>query len=216
MPLNRQITTDATEGRTPPVLHFKGTLADITDEVRPQRRDENKTSNWLVFDFNNLNVIESSEPFNFPTYRIEILELNIPNSQWEAMKKSIRDCGYSGPIDGLIGRNNIEMQWGTATLSLPKDGGGFENRDGSCWLFRSIEGVENTSGELLQWVIDHVDGKTEEQFKIEFTADATLRTKTNYAQTLSQVMNSSLLGGLVAAGSLTVGTDGIYHKAGSS
>lgn len=212
-PLSKPITTDAAEGRIPPVLHFKGPLGDITDEVLPQRNNPAKTSNWLNFDFGITEAIETSEPFNFPTFRIRFLELNIPGSAWEAFKKSIRDCGYSGPIDGLIGKN-FEMQWGKAMLSLPKDGGGFENKEGSCWLARSIEGVENTSGELLAWVLDNVVGKDETSFKVQFTADATLRAKTGYQETLSQVMNGTLLQGLVSAGSLTVDGSGIYHKNG--
>jgi hypothetical protein len=214
-PLSKPLTTDATEGREPPVLHFKGALADITDEVRAQRRDPNKKSNWLLFDFNVKEVIRSSEPFNFPTYRIEMLELNIPGSGWEAFKKSVREFGYSGPIDGLIGRN-FEMEWGRAILSLPKQGEGetgFENREGSCWLARSIEGVENTSGELLAWVIENVNGKNETEFKVQFTANAELRSKTGYQETLQQVMNGTLLTGLVSAGSLTL-VDGVYHKNG--
>jgi hypothetical protein len=212
-PLSKPVNTDAAAGMTPPVLHFKGKLADITDEVRPQRNNPNKSSNWLLFDFSNMEVIESSEPFSFPTYRIQFLELNIPGSAWEAFKKSIRDCGYAGPIDGLL-EKTFEMQWATATLSLPKEGGGFENKEGNCWLARSIEGVENTSGELLAWIIDNVDGKDETTFKVQFTADATLRSKTGYQETLQQIMNSTLLAGLVSAGSLTVDGSGIYHKNG--
>lgn len=210
-PLSKEVTTDeAVSG--PRVRHFTGRLGDITDEVRQQRRDASKTSTWLLFDFDQLEILEATEPYTFPTFRIEVLEINIPKTPWEVMKRSIRDCGYEGPISGLIGLK-CELRYAEAVLSMGKrDGEGFEDREAYCWQFVNIEGVENTSEQLLDWVINTADGKTGAAFKAAYLTENSIRTMTNYGEVTNQVMGDILLPSLVTGSKLTVDENGIYHK----
>lgn len=211
-PLNREIGTNEAESFVPKLVHFKGRLGDINDDVRARRNDATKTSTFLQFDFDQLEVIEASEPYTFPTFRIEILEMNMPGTQWEVFKKSIRDTGYSGPLNDLIGKK-FEMQYRTATLNLRKqDGSGFENREGNAWQVNAIEGVENTGDKLFGWIIEHVEGKTNAQFKSEYLMNAEIRGYTGYAEVTNQIMADTFLSGLVAGNVLRVDDSGVYHK----
>lgn len=212
-PLDREVTTNEAESFVPKLLHFKGTLGDINDDVRARRNDPSKTSIYLQFDFNQLEVLEASEPYTFPTFRIELMEMNMPGTTWEMLKKSIRDANYSGPLNELIGKK-FEMQWRTAVLNMRKrDASGYENREGNCWQVNSIEGVENTGDKLLAWILANVDGKTLAGFKAVYLSSAEIRGFTGYAEVTNQVMADTFIAGLVAGGVITVDDQGVYHKA---
>lgn len=218
-PLSKEVTTDEAVNNRHPLAHFKGKLADITDKTEVSKRT-NKPYTLLKFDFTNLEVIKANEPFNFPTTSVEIMEMNVPFSQWEAWKKSVReDCGYSGSIEGLIGKN-MEWEYGMALLSqrATNEDGSFieparyENRPGHCWLVREIEGVQNTGDKLLEWILENIDGRTEAQFKANFMAEAGIRNFTGYAETMTQVMAGAYLAPLVSANVLSVDASGVYHR----
>ena len=220
MTLTKPVTTDEAVNNRHPLKHFKGNLVDITDRSEVSQRT-NKPYTILKFDFTGLEVIEANEPYTFPTTEVEIMEMNVPFSQWEAWKKSVRDCGYSGPIDGLIGKKH-EWHWNQAMLSQRKqnpdgsfiDPAAYENRLGYCWLVVSIEGVTNTGDQLLAWIIDHADNRNNNAFKAEFTSEASIRGLTGYQDAMVKVISDQFLSGLVMAGTLTLDETGVYHKAG--
>ncbi len=213
-PLPGDKTTEAAaEFSRHPLLEFVGDLVDINERIQPRRNDPSKTNSIIVFDFANIDVVASNEPYTFPTTQVEIFEMNMPNTQWEAFKASVRQCGYTGDLNGLIGKR-MTFKWAAANLSNKNQvTGKYEVKEASCWQVTAIEGVENTSGQLLEAVVSIADGKDAAAFKSAFLADGNIRSLTGYADMLASVMNNAALDLLVAAGNLTVDGSGIYHKA---
>ena len=213
-PLPGDKTTEAAaEFSRHPLIEFIGDLVDINERIQPRRNDPSKTNSIIVFDFANIDVVTSNEPYTFPTTQVEIFEMNMPNTQWEAFKASVRQCGYAGDLNGLIGKR-MTFKWSAANLSSKNQTTGkYEVKEASCWQVTNIEGVENTSGQLLDSVLGIVDGKSAADFKSAFLADNSIRSLTGYADMLAQVMKNETLDILVSAGKLTVDTNGIYHKA---
>jgi len=213
MPLGTDKTTDAASDNRHPLNEFWGGVADINDDVRQSRTNASKNNTFIVFDINNLDVIEAREPYAFPVTKVEILELNIPGTPWEAFKESLRKCGYEGSLNDLIGKR---MRWKYAGAILNQrevvDGKtSYVNKEGFCWQVVEIEGVNNTSDKLMDAVVALADGKNETDFKTQFLANNEMRSMTNYASMMQMVIGNSALSTLVSAGKLTF--DGtVYHK----
>lgn len=219
MPLGTERTTDAATDNRHPLSDFWGDLADISDYSKPRAGDASKFNTFIKFDFAGIDVIASKEPYNFPVTSVEILELNMPNSPWEVFKASLRNCGFTGDLNGLIGKR-LRMKYTDAILSQrkpnPEAAGKFiySNEPGSCWQVVEIEGVENTSSRLLDATIALADGVNDSTFKTAFMSDGSIRTMTGYAEMLVGVSQNQTLPMLIAAGKLTVDGSGIYHKVG--
>lgn len=221
-PLSKEVTTQEAVNNRHPLAEFKGKLVDITDKTEISKRTR-KPYTILTFDFVDIEVIKANEPYNFPTTSVDIMEMNVPFSQWEAWKKSVRDCGYTGGIEGLINKH-MHWEFGSALLSqrvqevndegvlVDVEPARYENRAGYCWLVREISGVENTGGQLLDWILDNINEHTEAQFKASFMAEAELRSLTGYNEAMVQIMAGTYLPPLVSSGVLSVDSDGVYHK----
>lgn len=212
-PVEGKTTEAAAEFNQHPLINFKADITDINESQRPQRNNPAKMNNFLTFDMADVEVIESREPYTFPTTQIEILEINIPGSNWEALKASIRKCGYSGDLNGLIGKR-AHWQYTTAMLSQRNQTTQkFETKEGNCWQIVEIEGVENTSDKLLSAVLDIANGVDAATFKTNFLTNNDIRGYTGYPDMIAEVMNNKTLDLLVAAGKLSF--DGtLYHKVG--
>lgn len=211
MPTSRTIGTDAPERtfRQHPLKEFKGRISDVTD--RPL---DNTPNRFIVtFDFSEVEVIEANEPFNFPVTQIEIMELNFPETAWAVLTESIRNCGYSGDINGLIGKH-AHLKFAPARLNMRVAGSDpvkYETREANAWQFLDLEGVENTAGELFDKVAALADGKDATGFKSAFMSDMTLQSYSNYADVAQQVMANTCLDFMVSIGKLSF--DGtLYHK----
>lgn len=217
MPLSTERTTDAATDNRHPLNDFWGDLADINDYSKLRISDTSKFNTFIKFDFASIDVIASKEPYNFPVTSVEILELNMPNSPWEAFKASLRNCGFIGDLNGLIGKR-LRMQYTDAILSQrkpnPEAAGKFiySNEPGSCWQVVEIEGVENTSNRLLDATVALANGVNDSTFKTVFMSDNSIRTMTGYAEMLVSVANNQALDMLVNSGKLTKGVDGLYSK----
>ena len=213
MPLGNERTTDAATDNRHPLNEFWGDIADITDPSRPSRTDASKSNTFIVFDINNLDVIEAREPYNFPVTKVEIMELTFANTPWEAFKESLRKCGFEGSLNNLIGKRT-HWKYAPAILNRSEVVDGkrvYSNVEGACWQIVEIEGVNNTSDRLMDAVVALADGKNETDFKTQFLANNELRTMTNYASMMQMVIGNSALSTLVSAGKLTF--DGTtYHK----
>lgn len=231
-PLPENKTTDApAEFRRHALKDFWGDVEDINAKGGVTQSTQ-KPYTDIVFDMKNIEIIESFEPWPHPTTQVSIRELDMPNTEWAAWKESIRKCGYSGPLNGLITKR-LHWVWTSGVLLSQRklqmdDAGnvvrdengrtvyaeGYENRPGTCWQVVEIVGVENTGDKLIDWSIEHADGKTLTEFKTEFMADAEIRAYTNYGQVVVAVSSDQWLNTLVAGGQLTIDGSGVYHKVG--
>ena len=217
MPTTRPIDTAPPADFTPVITDFKCLITDVRDETRAGRNEDSRPVEWFIFDCAELEVLAAREPFTMPVYQVEIRMINMPYSQWAVMKESIRNCGYSGDVNGLIGKH-VHFQWAPAIISLPKrdeagnNTGGYENREGHCWQIVEVEGVENTSNQLEDKILTMADNRNAAAFKAEFLGDMSLNTLTGYDTTANQVIQGQLLPLLVTMGKLSLDENGVYHR----
>ena len=222
MPTNRTVTTDApSDFRQHPLKEFKGTISDITDEPLS---DNNPNRFRIIFHISELEVIESNEPFNFPVTQVAIAEFNFPKTEWAALTESIRNAGYTGDINGLIGKRThwkhapatLNQRVSAAKSANPETGepampAVYNDVQGNAWQILSIEGIENTTNDLVDKVVEIADGKDAVIFKSAFMSDMSLQGLTNYNEIAQQVMQNTALDFLVSINKLTF--DGsVYHK----
>ena len=194
---------------------------DIDEEQRTPNRAGAKPYIVLIFKFDKIEVIESNEPYKFPTTTIEMPEFNFQGTAWDALKRSITpfESVVQGNINNLIGKVQEWMQLPATMRDRQQDG---TNPDGSIkytygdvvrntWHIVAIEGATDTQEQLLTTIIDMADGKDEIAFSTAFLGAVNLRNLSGYTDMVKQVVERSLLKNLVAAGQLTF--DGtLYHK----
>ena len=204
-PVSGKTTDAAPVGNRHPLQEFKGEIVDINEKSEVSRN--NKAYTNIVFDIAGLEVIQANEPYAFPTTQILIAEFNIPGSNWEAWKESLRNTGFTGDLNNLIGKRT-HWKWDAALLSnRNQQTGKYEMTESFCWKIIGIEGVSNTSGQLMYEVASIADGHTEAEFKSLFLANNEVRRLTGYADVLNMVMQNQLLPNLVLAGTLKVDGD---------
>jgi hypothetical protein len=214
MPTSKPITTDAPADFEPTLQDFKGLIVDVRDETRT---NNGRDSEWLLFDVAELEVIEAKEPYTLPVATVDIRYLRIPGTQWAVMAASIEKCGYKGDVNGLINKR-VHFQYLPAMMNLPKRDednniiqGQYENRQGRAMQITEIEGVENTSNQLEEKLLNMVEGKTAVEFKSAFLSDMSLQQLTGYNDVANHVTQNTFLDMLVATGKLSV-DNGVYHK----
>ena len=212
MPTTRTVTTDAPSGfRQHPLKEFKGRIVDITDEPLAS----NPNVFLIKFAIAEVEVIEANEPFNFPVTEVEILEIRRSETAWAVFTESLRNYGFSGDINGLIGKRS-HWKFAPAKLNMRVPGSDpavYETRDANAWQVIELEGVENTTNELIDKVAAIADGKDATSFKSAFMSDMTLQGYSNYGEVAQQVMANTFLDFMVSVDKLSFdGTS--YHKVG--
>lgn len=216
MPTSKAIDTAPPTDFEPTLQDFKCLITDIYDETRTGNND--RQSEWIVFDCAELEVIEAKEPYTLPTAKIDVRYLRIPGTQWAVMAASIEKCGYKGDINGLIGKH-VRFQYAPAMLNLPKRDadnnivpGQYENRSGRAMQIIEIEGVENTSNKLEDALLEMIDGKTALEFKSAFLSNMDLQQLTGYDTVAIGVTQDTFLPLMVTGGKVSVDENGVYHK----
>ena len=207
-PLPSDVTTEAAPvGNRHPLQEFVGDLVDINQTSEVAKNEKKTVYNIATFDFANIEVIAANEPYNFPTTQVALSMFNIPGTNWEEFKKSIKNCGFNGALNDLIGKR-IHMKWASAMLSNRNQlTGKYELGEGWCWQVVGIEGVTNTGSQLMDAIVTMADGHTADEFKASVLADPNIRTLTGYTDILGLVMGNQILPTLVAGGKLTLAGD---------
>lgn len=210
-PVNINKTSEASSNNRSPLDEFKGEITDINEDNRNNPRS-GKTNTYIVFDIADLEIIKANEPYSFPTFKFDIMELNFPNTNWEIFKESLRNVGFANqPLNNLISKR-VHIKWATAMMNMQVVGSNpvaYETRLGSCWQVMEVEGLKNTSAQLNEAIIKMANGKTAGEFKMAFMNDASIRTLTGYSDMMVAVANNTLLDALVTSGMLT-NTNGTY------
>ena len=165
-----------TDSRTP-LIRFKGVLKQYQGEVRHDDA-RNRDFQMVVFDFTDVEVLETSEPYPFLIAKIEISYSDRADTRWAAFTKSFRNvCAtQGGSLDPLVGKKQ-EWHQGPCLLRQPvvdEEGNPVEekgrpkwaNQPSTAWQVVSVEGFANAAnnGKFNDALLDLINGKTEEEF----------------------------------------------------
>jgi hypothetical protein len=200
---------ETTSGGLTPLRQFKGTLADYRFEDRETTDDDGKTRTYRVvmFDFVDLEVIKSTEPYPFPIASIQIGYSQTTETKYGRFAQSVKallpDAVDLKPLKGkrqewavLKGATRArdeQGKWGEAEVDL--------------WKVISIEGVEKV--DIAEHVIDLADGKSEAAFNEAAFTDDVVRA---HPEIVSLITERKLLSTYIDAGLLSRDAEGVLHR----
>lgn len=222
-----RLSFDKPQGQSP-LRKFSGVLKEIKRNVG---HDESTGKTWETaqFDFTDIEVIEATEPYPWPTASIFVRYVSPATardnkSRWAVLAQSIRNLSVDiydhvgsrmtwAMLPGTI-RGMLEDEDGHPLLVTegPKAGQNvWGDTTADCWQVVSIEGVAGpeSGGDILDYVADLLDGKTEQEFKAVLFVDAKARAN---PMIIEQATKQELLSTLQAAGVAYRTEDGVWHK----
>jgi len=228
-----------TGGFRSPLRHFRGKLDSITGSMvqrgaMPQPRLE------VLYNFSEVEVFESSEPYPFPVAQISIMHSNRVKSAMGVLGASMdkilnASLDENAPQeqaknqDALIGK---VQEWKVTPGHLMWDGNAGAEVPRECWEVVYVEGVGGTphSGVAatpatagqpapatpagvtpVQQAINLLDDKTQQQWNDVVFRDPLVKSD---AELIQSIIQGTFLPPLEAAGTVTKDENGVYHKAG--
>jgi len=201
-----------------PLRRFSGVLQDyVPTKQTPQ--DGGREYMVIVFNFVDIVVIESVEPYPFPIATLSISYSTSTETRWDALATSIKKLFESTPaLEELVGK---KQEWAYLPAKLRKrlDDGTWATVDDEAWQLVSIGDAASGSPSMAGTepgfdIDDHIlsllDGKTEQDFYQGFYQDPQVRP---YPALITAATERKLVEALLAAGRVTRDSEGIYHRA---
>jgi len=211
-----------------PLKHFKGKLDSITGSMvqrgsMPQARLE------VNYNFSEVQVIESSEPYPFPVAQISIMHSKRAQSAMGVFGTSIDKIVNAG-VDGNLGQDKVHNQdfliGKTIELQITKghmmwDGKAGKETERNCWEVIGVEGVGSAPTPVAggapvatgltpaMQAINILDGKTPQQFNSAVFQDPLVKTD---AALVNQIIGNQFVPAMEAAGFISKDANGVYHK----
>lgn len=195
-----------------PLLRFRAVLKEYVSE---KRRDEANNREFMIitFNFTDLEVIESVEPYPFPVASFGIGYSTAENTKWDALAKSIKKLfGKTPALDEIVGKM---QEWHFAPCKLTKkddETGAWTLAPDNAWQVLSLDGIGSaaeTAVDINDHILDLLDGKTEADFNQAIFTDPKVR---GHADIIESHTNRELLPTLEKAGRAHRDDDGVWHK----
>jgi len=124
--LKAAIKTEPVEdGNRIPVTKFEGRLKEWIPEVVPVSENRQKEGLKVTFNFTDCTIIETNEPYPFPTVKIEVGYSDRAETRWMELMGTFKAAvpaearaGFDNPLDVLVDKVQT-WEWGTAKLRRP-------------------------------------------------------------------------------------------------
>ena len=219
-------STDRPTGGDSPLLRFKGVLANYKPDERVSQQDQSKYM-VILFNFTDVEVLDSTEPYPFPIAVIKIGYKPPKDSRggtkWDAWAGSLRKLTPEG-IDSLVGKKQEWQVLPTLIRSPLVNDDGSPQVDGNnrpiwgdlnqgCWKVVAVDGlgsVAEKDEDFNLFLVELADGKTEQQF---YEGALTNSRVTERGNIVEAITSRKLLDTLKEMNLLTRDAEGILHKA---
>jgi len=191
-----------------PVKHFKGKLESFNTEMRTNVTPAKEYVNLL---FTELDIIETSEPYNFP-----ILQLSFPRSKrktsyWGVLGESgLKHLGENEDFPNLQGRY-LELKVTPGHMMWDASKGEETGRD--CWEILSVSGeagAKPSGTSPLNRALELLDGKSEADFNQSVFQDELVKSGGLIPSILDNT-DTGFLATLISTGRATKDDSGIFH-----
>lgn len=186
-----------------PLRKFYGVL----DSYYP---DERQFGTFVVLNFKDVEVVESTEPYNFPIATISIKLSNRKNSSWGVFAQSLAELlPPDQDIKDCVGkRMGLYMEEGHV---FGKDRATGEDMVGSVWHCFEVEGAASAGVSAADRAKELLDGKTKAEFNKAAYADPIIRKDVALQRAIT---DKSFINSLVQTGEFVEDENGVFHKAG--
>ena len=212
--IKAKLSTKGLRGSGPrtPLRHFKGMLKayDVV-EVTYGQGDGARTGAQVQLDFVDVEVIESTEPYDFPVGQIALPHSESETSRWGVFSlsanKFIPASVSGGDTMGWMVGKMIEMHYMGGGKVYNRDQGGVIEVE--AWQVVGIDGggTATVAVDPLTLTLSLLDGKTLQQFQMEAMKNQAVR-ESQYGQ---EILNASFIPNQTAAGRVSVDDNNIYH-----
>ncbi len=194
-----------------PLLRFRGTLKEYLS--KPQQDQGGRSFMVIDFNFIDIAVIESVEPYAFPICTIGVGYSTTADTKWDALAKSIKKLfGRTPALDEIVGKQQ-EWHFAPAMLTTKDESTGqWIKQPTNAWQIVSIDGLGSpaqASADIDAHVLDLLDGKNEQDFQQVFFVDPEIR---KHPELIEQATNRQLLPNLESAGRAYRDDAGVWHK----
>ena len=205
-----------------PLRKFKGNFAGY--ETAPATGYEGTR---VQLNFNEIEVLETTEPYNFPITTVNVGQSNKHKSRWGYLADSLAALlADDEDIKDAIGRqmtlvfcdNQDGRPAGKPIWNKEADPAEFPDKmvPTAVWIVTEMEGANaggsdaSSSGaqSAADWAEENIIGKTRADFNKWFFADAKCRKDTALQRT---VTDKSFLNGLTQLGRIVENADGIFE-----
>jgi len=226
-----------------PLRRFTGIIDSMPKE--PQTFGEGtaaRHSMRVTINVGSVEVVETIEPYHFPTFSPQITESNRKKSRWGVLSESfnsIADTQYTpeqlDPSSPAFIKDKDRMSWsdviGKTTVGFvladgedgrPEppmlfDGRANEDRPTPAWMIYFIEGVGVAGGQGVnpaELAYALLDGKTLAQFNKDALANDIIKADTALLQSIALPPTAvgNFANALVKAGTFTKDEKGVFHK----
>lgn len=227
-----------------PLRRFTGIFDSYSREQQTwnEGTPEERKSQRLTFNFSDLEVLETTEPYHFPVYQIQMTESNRKKSRYGVFGESLNailDSQYTEeqldpanpnfikPSDRMDLKDCIGKRWGMVMADgedgrpeppMLYDGRAAQDKETPTWTVYEIEGVGVASGGVSAKDLAEalLNGKTLAEFNKEALANPIIRNDTALLQAISMPVTAagSFANALVKAGRFTKDDKGVYHREG--
>lgn len=215
-----------------PLLEFIGILESWEAETREVAADNPgdtpRKYQVITFNFKDIEVLKSTEPYAFP---IAVLSIGYApptvsrgNTRWDALASSIRKLTPDPDLDLLVGkRMTWAMQEATLRQALVEEDG-TPKLDGKlralwgdvkapAWQVVEIEGLGSTAEsdeDFMAFLVDQADGKLAKDWYEALLGDR--RVTQGRGDIVTAITDRKLMDTLITAGKLTQDAEGVLHK----
>ncbi len=203
---------------TPAITEFKGTLGVIETLQRPPNPlyPNSKAQMRLKYNFTDIEVVASKEPFEFPIFGFEITYTpKMTASPFGAMVDSLSEIvppeGRSNPrfVEGL----RCHMKW-SETLLRGQQNDKWDDYPGFAWKFVGIEGYTADDGPTLnERVLEMLVGETETSFQQAYYGEPALQTLAGYNEMTEKLAQGELIKEFEEAGIIQRNEEGVFERA---
>ncbi len=224
-----EISIDKPSGGDTPLRHFKGTLSpDLKLDEERETKDGSRRYVVLNFQFLDVEVLESVEPYPFPIATITVgyapPKLSRGSTAFEVLAGSLRKLMPDNPDINLL--KGKRQEWKMEERRLRRgltDEEGQPIMDGNnkqiwgdvpvlCWAVVAIDGlgsVAEKDADFNVFLVKLADGKTEPKFYEDALTNAEVTARPNIVEA---IVGRKLLSTLTEMGLITRDAEGILHK----
>lgn len=217
-----------------PMLRFRGTLKEVTPTVYKNEEDPSAKERMTVkFDFTDVTVIDTEEPYPFPTATGSLPYSDRGDTIWMAWATSFRNIvpksdwqNLSMPFKVLEGKVQ-EWAYLPARLRRPLTDENGENikgadgrdkwgvQDADAWQLVSVEGYTGESGATIyDLIVEKLDGSDDKGFMEWLFTDMSLKSVPGHNAAVEAQAERKLIPMLLETGKLSQDPNGVYHKVG--
>lgn len=206
----------ASDNRSP-LVEFSGILKEYLGEERSGNRG---TYMVVKFNFTDVQVIESTEPYPFPIAVLELPYNKNRETRWDVFSISAKKVIGTNEIDLLVGKRQT-WRYGSCMLRGPlyddkgesiKENGRekWGSLPGNAWQIVSAEGfsANGSGGDLTQKLADLAKGKTDSEFYAALFQSSDLKNLSGFSEAVSMAQERRLLETLAAGGLISKTAEG--------